>query len=156
MSEQQPEADANTRLATASRLISNACAWSAGVGLIPLPIVDVAALAVVQVKLADDIARLYGQRFTRDALKGTVAVLLSTIVPTGVAGAVGGSLKFVPGIGTTVGVLSQPAFGAAATYALGRVLVRHFEFGGTTMSFRADAIHEDLKKEFDAARAHPA
>ena len=108
MSEQQPEADANTRLATASRLISNACAWSAGVGLIPLPIVDVAALAVVQVKLADDIARLYGQRFTRDALKGTVAVLLSTIVPTGVAGAVGGSLKFVPGIGTTVGVLSQP------------------------------------------------
>ena len=62
-------------------------------------------------------------------------------------------MKFIPGGGTIIGSVGISVFGAASTYAIGKVFVRHFEGGGTIASFSADAAKDELKKEVFAAKA---
>jgi len=66
---------------------------------------------------------------------------------------VGSSLKLIPGGGTLLGSASVAAFSAAATYAIGKVFVRHFENGGTLQNFSAEKIQDELKDEFASANA---
>jgi uncharacterized protein (DUF697 family) len=148
--------DSTARFTQASRLISSSCAWAAGAGLIPLPVVDVAALAAVQATLANDIATLYGESFKHEAVKSTISVLLATLLPGIATSSIASAVKVVPIIGTLLGIATFPALASASTYAMGRVLVRHFEGGGTAATFSADSIKEDLKREFNAARAETA
>jgi len=142
------------RLVKASNIISSASRWSAAASLVPVPYVDLAALAAVQAKLVFDMCELYEQPTTKEAVNGTVSVLLGTLVPAGASKVAAVSLvKFIPVYGTVIGVVSMAAFGAAATYAIGRIFVRHFESGGTLQNFSVEKIKEDLKKEFKSAAA---
>jgi uncharacterized protein (DUF697 family) len=148
--------DTCERLDQASRLISSACAWAAGAGFIPLPVVDMLALAAVQVKLANDIAKLYGESFKEEAVQSTISVLLAALIPSAAAGTVASGVKAIPGVGTLLGIATFPALASASTYAMGRVLVRHFERGGSAASFSASSVREDLKREFEAVRTETA
>ena len=140
------------RWEAASKVISASCAWAGGAGLIPLPYVDLVALAAVQTRMATKIAELYGQSFSRKLLLSSVTILLATVTPAGIAIPVLSGLKAVPGLGSTLGFVVLPAFASASTYALGRVLVRHFEGGGTVASFSAEALKEDFQKEFRSVK----
>lgn len=133
-----------TRLESAGKLISRACGWSAAAALIPVPIVDIASLAAVQATLVSDISELYGQSFKKDAANNVVSVLLGSLIP----GTLGSGLKLIPGIGTILGYLTFSAFAAASTYAVGKVIIRHFENGGSITSFDPKSVTGELKKEF--------
>ena len=147
----EAEIKRSARLNEAATKIAGATRWSVAASLIPLPYVYLAALASVQASLVVDLGKLYDQPVTKRAATALISVLLGTLVPASASQAVAGALaKFVPGYGSAIGALSMAAFGTAATYAVGKVLVRHFESGGTFSSFSADAIREDLKKEFAA------
>ncbi len=137
----------DSKLEAAAKLISSACAWSAGAGLLPVPVLDLVALAAVQAQLCNDIANIYGESFSKDASKSIVSILWGTLVP----GALGSGLKSIPGLGYLVGSVAFGAFAAGSTYAVGKVMVRHFENGGTVYSFDAKSVGEDLKKEFAQA-----
>lgn len=142
----------NHRLEQASRVISSAAKWSAGAGLIPIPLVDIGAVAAVQVRMANDIARVYGQSFAQEPVKSTIAVLLGTLLPSAGTGLIASGVKMIPGVGSLLGIVTFPALASAATYAMGRVLVRHFETGGSTADFTPDRVQSDLKREFAATK----
>ena len=145
-----PQVDVHER---AAEIISSSVRWSAAAGAVPLPILDLVALGVVQAKMISDISRAYGQPVNAEAAKSVVSVLLGTLLPAGVTGALLGSgSKTVPMLGTVLGMVSMAAFGAAATYAIGKVFVRHFEKGGSLESFSAAAVKEELKAEFSRAK----
>lgn len=147
----EAESKKAARLDEAAKKIASATRWSVAASLVPLPYVDLAALASVQANLVIDLGRLYDQTVTKRTATALISVMLGTLVPASASQAVAGALaKFVPGYGSAIGALSMAAFGTAATYAVGKVLVRHFESGGTFSSFSVDAIREDLKKEFVA------
>ena len=114
------------------------------------------ALAAVQVKLANDIAKLYGESFKEEAVQSTISVLLAALIPSVATGTVASGVKAIPGVGTLLGIATFPALASASTYAMGRVLVRHFERGGSAASFSASSVKEDLKREFEAARTETA
>lgn len=141
------EHENNTRLESAAELISTACGWSAGAGLLPIPVVDLLALGAVQAQLCNDIANLYGQTFSKEAAKSIVSVLWGTLVP----GVLGSGLKSIPGLGYLLGSVTFGAFAAGSTYAVGKVMVRHFENGGNVNSFDASKVGNELKKEFAQA-----
>ena len=137
----------------AAEIISSSVAWSAAAGAVPLPILDLVALGTVQAKMISDLSQVYGQPVRAEAAKGVVSVLLGTLLPAGVTGALLGSgAKTVPVAGTILGMASMAAFGAAASYAIGKVFVRHFEKGGDLDSFSAEAVKEELKAEFSRAK----
>jgi uncharacterized protein (DUF697 family) len=133
----------------AGSIISSAVKWSGAAGAIPLPYVDLAALAAVQYSMVRDLASLYGYNPDKKLVRNIVATSFGCLVPS-VAGAslVGSSLKFVPGGGTILGSAGVAAFSAAATYAIGKVFVRHFERGGNPQDFSAENIQDELKQEF--------
>jgi hypothetical protein len=46
-----------------------------------------------------------------------------------------------------------PATAAAATFALGKVLIEHFEMGGTLLTFDANAVRKHYYDEFTRSNA---
>ncbi|MDN2584307.1 DUF697 domain-containing protein [Aquibium sp. ELW1220] len=140
--------------AEAAVVISRSVAWSAAAAVVPVPYVDLLALGAVQVKMVRDLAGVYGVDASSETLQAVISALLGTLAPAAISGSLlGSALKVVPVGGTILGSVGLAAFGSAATYAIGKIFVRHFEAGGTLKSFSAAAVEEDLKKEFSAARA---
>ncbi|MDP3517020.1 MAG: DUF697 domain-containing protein [Pseudohongiella sp.] len=148
------DVEKSERLDKASAIISNKCKWSAAAGFIPVPYLDLAGLAAVQVKMVSDLSQLYGKTVQQEAIKTTVAAMLGTLATAGLAAPVAFStLKVVPGLGAVAGGLSLGALGAAATYAVGKVFVNHFEGGGSLANFDVDKIKDDLKSAFTSKSA---
>lgn len=138
----------------AAEIITSAMGWSAAAGAVPVPILDIAALAVVQTRMVMDLTELYGERLGQQSARALVSILLGTIIPGALTGGIVGSVvKSAPFVGTLVGMGSLAALGAAATYAIGKVFVRHFEGGGTLATFDAKSIKSELKAEFEKAKA---
>jgi uncharacterized protein (DUF697 family) len=139
-------------LTRASEVISSSVKWSIGAGLVPFPVLDLVALGAVQTRMLIDLSDVYGQPFGKESAKTIVSVLLGTLVPGAAAGAVMGSaVKTAPVGGTLAGKVSMSVFGAAATYAVGKVFTRHLAGGGRVGDFSAESIKEDLKAEFRGA-----
>lgn len=136
------------------KVIARAMGWSAAAAIVPVPYLDMAALATVQVKMVRDLADAYGQDRNDQTLNGTISALLGTLGATSASGAlVGPAIKLIPGGGSLLGSVTVGAFGSAATYAIGKVFVKHFESGGSISNFSAEKVTEDLKKEFSAAKS---
>lgn len=145
---------ASNRHGDAARVIAASTKWSAAAAIVPVPFVDLVALGAVQVKMVRDLARVYGVEANDETLQAIISALLGTLAPAAISGGLlGSSLKLIPVGGTLAGSLGMAAFGAAATYAIGKIFVSHFEGGGTLKTFSADAVEDELKKEFAAAKA---
>ncbi len=135
-----------------SVIIANAVKWSAAAGIIPVPYVDLVALSAVQFKMVRDLASVYSIKSEEKVIRSLVATVLGSLAPTVLSTSlVGSSLKLIPGYGSLLGSASVSAFSAAATYAIGKVFVRHFENGGTLKNFSAKNIEDELKQEFAGA-----
>lgn len=144
--------DARDVYTDAGVIIANAVKWSAAAGVIPVPYVDLVALGAVQFTMVRDLASLYDIDPDKKLVRIVVSTTLGSLAPTVVsASLVGSSLKLIPGGGTLLGSAGVAAFSAAATYAIGKVFVRHFENGGTLQSFSAENIQDELKNEFASA-----
>lgn len=140
------------RLNAAGEIIASSSKWSVAASLIPIPFVDVGALGAIQTNMIVDLASLYDQKVTKQAVRGVISVLLGTLVPVSATQfAVSSGAKLIPGYGTLIGAVSLATFGTAATYSIGKVFVRHFEMGGTIGNFSTAAVQNDLKKEFAQA-----
>ena len=121
--------------------------FAAGVGLVPLPLADLAALVAANLKMLRDLANHYGVEFREEMAKSAIASLLAAAgVPALVMPAVS-LIKLIPGAGSLVGGLTVPALAGGLTYATGRVFIRHFESGGTFLDFNADRFKSMFKKE---------
>jgi uncharacterized protein (DUF697 family) len=139
------------RTAKAMQSIRRHVPWAAGAGVLPLPGVDLAGIAAVQLHLMADLAELYAVPFRREAAKSLAATLMATLLERGIAGGLGSVAKLVPGVGTLLGLAVLPGLAAAGTYALGRVFVMHFESGGTFLDFDPAKAEAHFRAEFDKA-----
>lgn len=119
----------------ADTLITKYLAGAVAIGLIPLPLVDLAALAGLQLKLLHSLARLYGVEFSEQLGKAAIAALLGGGIPVSLSTRLSSFAKGLPVYGWTVGALGTALFGGASTYAVGKVFVQHFESGNTLLNF---------------------
>lgn len=137
----------------AMALIKTYMPWSAGAGLLPMPLIDVAALIAVQLRMLSKISALYGLPFAESGVKSAVTSLLGSVVSTGVGASLGSLVKVIPVIGSLVGVVAVPGVYCAATYAIGRVFVSHFEAGGTFLDFDPQKTRAFFVAEYEKAKA---
>ena len=119
--------------------------YAAGAGLIPIPLVDAAAILGVQILMLRDIARVYEVEFKEQRVKPMVAALVGDV-------AVVGLFKLVPGLGTFFGGASAAAAGGATTYALGKVFTGHFAQGGTLQDFDPIKSKAFFQKELEKGK----
>lgn len=143
----------STRLEQADAIVKKYTNWSFVGGLIPVPLADTAAVSAIQMKMLYDLAKLYEVPFKAHVAKSVIGSLIGAVVPSMVAaGAIGSGIKFIPVIGTTLGVITMPALSLAATYAVGRVFTTHFEAGGTLFDLDPEKLKEHFRAEFEAAK----
>jgi uncharacterized protein (DUF697 family) len=139
---------------TAANIIVSAMKWSAAAAIVPVPVLDIVALGAVQTRMVMDLSELYGETASKQSARALVSVLLGSLLPGAAAGLTGVSLvKAAPVIGTLVGAGAMAGFGAAATYAIGKVFVKHFERGESITTFSPTEIKDQLTAEFKKGKS---
>lgn len=133
----------------AERIIRDNIAWSCAAGLIPVPLFDIAAITAAQLKLVRELSELYGVPFQDHLGRNVVASLVGSVGSAAVGRGIFCSLlKAVPVVGSIGGLISVPIVAGAATYALGKVFVEHFESGGTLLDFKPEPMREFFEASF--------
>lgn len=153
-----------SRTQKAQQLVRNHMLVAMGVGLIPIAVVDVAAVTGVQFKLIKSLAELYepAVHFSDQKVYAAVGALTSGVgVSWAVRPTLLSALKLIPYVGTYAGMATLPLVAGASTYALGKVFITHFEAGGTLLSFEPEKMKAYYKKFYTegqevAAAAKPS
>lgn len=141
------------RLETANELIRKYSTISMGAGLIPVPFVDMVALTGIQLKMLHHLAELYDISFSKELAKSLVASLLGGVISTQTAMETVMSLsKLIPVGGLVTGMVTMSLFGGAATYAVGKVFIQHFESGGTFLDLDPTKVREYFAAEFEKGK----
>jgi uncharacterized protein (DUF697 family) len=130
------------------------CSFS--IGLIPIPVVDMAALSIVQLNLIRKLAEIYNVPFFKEKVKNLITPLITATMPSAVGPAISSSIKCIPIIGQGIGVLTMPMIASAITFATGKVFVRHFNSGGTFLTFDANKAKEYYAEMYEQGKESAA
>src|ERR1700720_1328738 len=107
----------------ALQLVDRLSLWSGAAGLIPLPLVDVAAVGGVQFYMLRRLSEIYGVPFSDNRGKSILASVAGAVIPASASTSV---IKSLPGIGTVIGALTMPVVSAGATWVIGKLFIQHF------------------------------
>ena len=109
----------------ADKTITKHVLWAAAMGLVPVPIVDIAAVTAVQLDMLEDLAKQYDVDYSTSRGKAFASALTgSTFASLGAS-----AVKRIPIVGWAVGGVSMSVLSGATTYAVGKTAVHLFEEG---------------------------
>lgn len=136
------------REARLEKLAKNHILTAMGVGLVPLPMVDVVALMGVQLDMIKKLSAEYGVPFKQDRGKSIITSLVGGLLSIELGLALCSLIKCVPLIGQTTGAVVMPVMSGATTYAVYKVFVRHFESGGTFLDLEPAKVKTYFGEQF--------
>lgn len=134
-------APASPRSKGAHAIVDRHAKYSAAAGLVPLPTVDLAAIAGVQVSMLRGLAAHYGVPFSRERGQALVTALVGGLMPS-LAG-----YQLLKVVGPLAGMLGISGFAMASTWAVGRVFIAHFEAGGSLLDVNVEQAREQVKAQ---------
>ncbi|OQX27299.1 MAG: hypothetical protein BWK80_05885 [Desulfobacteraceae bacterium IS3] len=137
---------------TAYKIVKKYMLGAAAAGLIPFPLIDMAALAGIQLKMLHSLSKIYDVEFSENIGKSLIASLLGGGIPLSFSFNIAGWLKAAPFYGFIGGILGTSVFGGASTYAIGKVFVQHFESGGTLLTFDPEKMRAYYTREFEKGK----
>lgn len=132
----------------AEEIVKNHVIISMGAGLVPIPILDIAAVTAVQLDMVKSLAQLYGADYSGDFAKN----LLTTLTGSTLARIGASMIKAIPGIGTLLGGVSMSIMSGASTYAIGRVFIRHFSTGASLFDFDTEKGKAFYERYFEEGK----
>ena len=134
----QPEKNENLdfRHQLAHQSVKNWAQWAAVAGFIPVPLVDTAAITGLQIKLINDLCKIYQVEFKKELVLSIISSLAGASVATMFSTTLGSTFaRYIPVVGTTISAITQPALSYATTYAIGVTFIKHFENHGSLIDF---------------------
>ena len=141
--------DRTEATAKAEQLVKKYMLGSLPVGLVPIPVLDVAALTVIQLRMLSRLASLFEVDFSDQLASSLIGSLLgsggSVLASTAGSRAL---LHLIPGAGWVVSIASTSVLAGAATFAVGRVFIQHFESGGTFLTFDPEKVRQYYAQQF--------
>ncbi|MGA7002478.1 MAG: YcjF family protein [Pseudolabrys sp.] len=139
------EIAAGERKARARKLVERFSLWSGVAGLLPVPLVDLAAVGGVQLQMLRRISQIFDIPFSKNRGKAIMASFAGTMIPASTGLGVASMIKAVPFAGTAIGALTTPALSVGATYVIGMAFIEHFASGGTLLDFEPPDYQEFIK-----------
>jgi uncharacterized protein (DUF697 family) len=139
------EIAAGERKARARKLVERFSLWSGVAGLLPVPVVDLAAIGGVQLQMLRRISQIFDIPFSKNRGKAIMASFAGTMIPASTGLGVASMIKAVPVAGTAIGALTTPALSVGATYVIGMAFIEHFASGGTLLDFEPPDYQEFIK-----------
>lgn len=125
---------------------------SGGLGLIPVPLADLAGVGANQIYMVKLLSDVYEIPFRRSMVKSLISTLLSTLAAQGTIMATSSLFKSIPVIGSVGGSLTVGVYSAATTYAIGKVFTMHFESGGNFLNFDPEKMKDHFQQEFEEGK----
>lgn len=149
-----PDAEeAAARASRASAAVTQHMKLALGIGLIPVPVLDFAALAALQFRLIRSLARIYQVDFSAQLAKVAIAALVGGGGPTAASMGVRRLIGRLAGPAFILaGAASTAVFAGASTFAIGRVFTLHFDSGGTLLSFDPERVRDFYTKALAEGR----
>ena len=136
----------------AEKLVRQHARWSLVAGLMPVPGLDIAAVAATQVRMLSKLAEAYGVPFSEHRGKSLILALLGSLLSKDFAsGGAASLIKAVPVVGVALGAVAMPVISAASTQATGKVFIHHFESGGTLLDFSPATARDYAKAQYNEA-----
>ncbi len=132
----------------AQDIVKSHVMYSLGAGLVPIPLLDIAAVSAVQLDMLKQLAKLYGKDFKESAGKGWISAITGSTMAR-----MGASLvKTIPGIGSILGGVTMSALSGASTFSIGQVFIWHFSGGGDFMNFNFDKAKKIYEEQFEKGK----
>lgn len=141
--------EAQDKTAQAEKTLKKYVWGSAGIGLFPIPFVDLVAVTALQLKLIHALAALYEVKFSEHRSRALLSALLGSGTSIVHAPKLAGAFKLLP-VSAPLALLSCSGLNAATTYAVGKVFILHFATGGTLLDFDPKAMQEYFFEQFSA------
>lgn len=123
---------------TAQKVITNHVSWSVAAGLLPVPILDFGLVTALQLEMIKSLCEVYGIPFNQSLAKTRVIAVIGGMTPR----VMSSIIKVIPIIGSVTGAISMPLLSGASTYAVGQVLAKHFQEGGTLENFEMSKFND--------------
>jgi uncharacterized protein (DUF697 family) len=115
------------RLALARRIVERHKTYAAIGGLSPLPILNVAGVTAIIMRMVKQLSGLYEVPFERDRTRSLIVSLIGGAVPTGLGTATASTLAFVLPGHALVGLGVSAIAAGALTRGIGLVFLDHFD-----------------------------
>ncbi|MCP4106103.1 MAG: PQQ-binding-like beta-propeller repeat protein [Desulfobacteraceae bacterium] len=132
----------------AEQIVRKYVLLSLGGGFVPVPSLDVAAVAAVQLDMLKQLCQLYGVSYSGSEGK----TILSVVAGNSLASMGASAIKSLPGIGTVIGAVSMPILSGASTYALAHAMILHFESDGNLFDLDTEKLNRLYKENFKKGR----
>jgi uncharacterized protein (DUF697 family) len=129
--------DAGTRHFLALAVVERHANYSAIGGAVPLPLVNVAGVTAIIVRMVKRLSELYGVPYKRDRVRAIVIGLAGGAMPAGLATVTASAFFYVVPGSNLLGLAVSSVTASACTRRLGRIFVEHFESGATLADFPA-------------------
>ena len=142
----------------AEKLVERFSLWSGAAALIPLPIIDLAAVGGVQIQMLRRLSQIYGVPFSENIGKALIASVAGSMIPASSGIGAASIVKGIPVVGMAIGAIAMPVLSAGATYAIGMAFIQHFASGGTLLDFNPRDYQAFIKaqREMWSSRAASA
>jgi len=129
------EVDTTRRKSQARAIVERHALYSAVGGIVPLPIVNIASITAVIVRMVKVLSDLYDMPFERDRARAIVVGLMGGAMPTGLAAATASTLVYIVPGSNLISLAVSSITAIACTRGIGRIFVEHFENGATLIDF---------------------
>lgn len=137
-----------SRSLSAESMVKTYVIAAVGAGIVPLPLLDVAAVAGIQLRMIQKLSEHYGKPFSAELGKSVITSLTGTLLGFGGGMVVASMLKFVPAVGWALGAAAVPVSAGAATYAIGKVFMKHYEDGGSLFDLDPKKLKAYYEQQF--------
>lgn len=140
-------------VAESMRIVGQHAKIAALVGLLPGGLVNFVAILSIQVPMVLRITRAFGQKASREQVRGVLLSFFSAMLPGLVGQGAGMAIGSVTAMATglVVSIIATPILAYAITRAVGNTFIMHFESGGTLLTFDPKAFTEHFVNEFKKA-----
>jgi len=125
----RPSPLAAKRRALAKKIVDRHRNYAALGGLVPLPVANIASVTAINVRMVQQLSKLYQVPFQRDRTRALIVGLVGGAVPTGVGVAASSTLMWIMPGGLLLGLGAAAVTAGALTRGIGLVFIESFENG---------------------------
>ncbi len=127
---------------------------SMAAGLVPIPLVDFAALTAIQIEMVRTLCIEYGIPFEKQWVKTCISGLCGGGVTVAAVPTIASLFKAIPVIGLPLAASTISITGGAITYAVGCVFNRHFKNGGSLGDFDVEKGKTYFKEKYEEGKTY--
>jgi uncharacterized protein (DUF697 family) len=142
----------------ADNIIKNHIIGAMGAGLVPFPLVDMVAVALIEVNMIAELAAAYSFPVPqRLVIYKLLISLAGGIGPAYLSIHFQNAVKVLPLVGHAIYVGALSLSGGISVYAVGKIFQKHFESGGTFLSSKNTVLKQFFaEKQAEGRTAVPA